>query len=190
MNLNELNIKPEIIKAVEEMGFDEFTEIQAQAIPFAKEGKDVLGQAQTGTGKTAAFVIPVLEQLDFESDDLQAIMLAPTRELAIQICQEIDKIGKYMNVRAMSVYGGEPIDKQMKLLKNRPQIVVGTPGRCLDLLNRRKLKLNNIEMPKNVNALQYESPELNVVAIAVEAGFSLSNSMLENIGGEKEEIDW
>lgn len=145
MNLNELNIKPEIIKAVEEMGFDEFTEIQAQAIPFAKEGKDVLGQAQTGTGKTAAFVIPVLEQLDFESDDLQAIMLAPTRELAIQICQEIDKIGKYMNVRAMSVYGGEPIDKQMKLLKNRPQIVVGTPGRCLDLLNRRKLKLNNIK---------------------------------------------
>ncbi len=145
MKLEELNLKPEIVKAVSEMGFDQFTEIQAQAIPFANEGRDVLGQAQTGTGKTAAFVIPVLEQLDLKSDDLQAIILAPTRELAIQICAEIEKIGKHMNVRTMSVYGGDPIDKQIKLLKNRPHIVAGTPGRCLDLLSRKKLKLHNIK---------------------------------------------
>ncbi len=145
MKLEDLNLKPEIIKAVSEMGFDSFTEIQAQAIPFANEGRDVLGQAQTGTGKTAAFVIPVLEQLDLDSDDLQAIILAPTRELAIQICAEIEKIGKYMNVRTMSVYGGDPIDKQIKLLKNRPHIVAGTPGRCLDLMSRKKLKLHNVK---------------------------------------------
>ncbi len=145
MKLNELNIKPEIVKALEDMEFQNFTEIQAEAIPHAISSRDVLGQAQTGTGKTAAFVIPILEQLDTESKDLQAIILAPTRELAIQICNEIDKIGKYMNVRTLSVYGGEPIDRQMKLLKNNPHIVAATPGRCLDLLKRRKLKLNNIK---------------------------------------------
>lgn len=145
MKIEELNVKKEIIDAVMDMGYTDFSEIQEQSIPAAIDGRDVLGQAQTGTGKTAAFVIPVLEQLDFDLDELQCLMLAPTRELAIQITQEINKIGKNLNVNVVSVYGGEQIDRQIRLLKNKPQIVVGTPGRCLDLLKRRKLKLNNIK---------------------------------------------
>lgn len=145
MKFEELNVTEKIKKATTEMGFESMTEIQEQAIPAAVSGRDVLGQAQTGTGKTAAFVIPVLENLDLEDKSVQCLMLAPTRELAIQITNEINKLGKYLNVKAVTVYGGDPIDKQIQLLKNNPQIVVGTPGRCLDMIKRKKLKLSEIK---------------------------------------------
>lgn len=145
MKYSELNVNDKILKAVEDMGFEEMTKIQEAAIMPAVMGEDILGQAQTGTGKTASFVIPVLEKLDFNSRDVQAIMLAPTRELAIQIKNEIGKIGKYMNINVVAVFGGDPIDKQIKLLRDKPQIVVGTPGRTLDLLKRKKLKLHEIK---------------------------------------------
>ncbi|MGL5020815.1 MAG: DEAD/DEAH box helicase, partial [Mycoplasmatales bacterium] len=145
MKFEELNVSEKIKKAVLEMGFEGMTEIQEQAIPSAVSGSDVLGQAQTGTGKTAAFCIPVIENLDMTMTSVQCLMLAPTRELAIQITNEINKIGKYMNVKAITVYGGDPIDKQLQLLKRNPQIVVGTPGRCLDMIKRKKLKLSEIK---------------------------------------------
>ena len=145
MNYDELEIKSEIAKAINDIGFVKMTEIQEQAIPVAMNGQDVLGQAQTGTGKTAAFVIPVLERLDLSKPNVQCLMLAPTRELAIQITAEINKLAKYMKVNAITVYGGEPIDRQMRLLRQNPQIVVGTPGRVMDLINRKKLKLHEVD---------------------------------------------
>ncbi len=145
MKFSELKVSSKIIKATDEMGYVDMTEIQNQAIPLGVDGKDVLGQAQTGTGKTAAFVIPILERLDYDAKHVQCLMLAPTRELAIQITNEIMKLGKYLNVSAITVYGGDSIEKQLKLLKNNPQIVVGTPGRCLDMIKRGKLKLDKID---------------------------------------------
>lgn len=144
MNFNELNLKPELLRAVEDMDFTTMTEIQAQAIPAAVNGDDVLAQAQTGTGKTAAFCLPILEQIQ-DNRELQAIIIAPTRELAVQITAEIKKMANYLNyIKAVSVYGGDSIEKQINLLKEKPQIVVGTPGRLIDLINRKKIKLNTI----------------------------------------------
>lgn len=145
MNLNELAIRPELIKGLEEMGFTNFTEIQAESIPHALEGKDILGQAKTGTGKTAAFVVPVLNNMKPDVKDTQCLMLAPTRELAIQIAEEVKKIGKYMNITVAALFGGEDIQKQINLLKRNPQIIVATPGRCLDLLKRKKLNVSFID---------------------------------------------
>ncbi|MGL4589128.1 MAG: DEAD/DEAH box helicase [Mycoplasmatales bacterium] len=133
-----------IIQAVEEMGFVEFSEIQKQAIPVALEGHDIIGQAQTGTGKTASFSIPILEKLDTESRNVQALIVVPTRELTLQVKEELHKLGKYLDVSVVAVYGGDPIDRQIRLLKEQPQIVVGTPGRTIDLIKRGKLKLSNV----------------------------------------------
>ncbi len=129
------------------MGFEEPSEIQVKAIPLLLESsRDFIGQAQTGTGKTAAFVIPLLEKIDYHSKDVQALILTPTRELAHQVKKEIEKIGKYMNIRSTSIYGGTSYDKQIKALKqDRPHIVVGTPGRVIDMINKRLLKLGNAE---------------------------------------------
>lgn len=144
MDFKQLEIKSQIHEAIEEIGFENMTEIQAQSIPLALQNKDILGQAQTGTGKTASFVIPILNQIEINSE-LQALILAPTRELAVQITEEIKKFGKYLKVNCISIYGGDPIERQLKLLKTGPQIVVGTPGRTIDLMNRKKLKLHNIQ---------------------------------------------
>ncbi len=136
----------EIEKALTEMGFEEFTEIQAKCIPLIKEGKDVIGHSQTGTGKTAAFTLPILEQLDFESRKIQAIVLCPTRELAVQVKREIDKIGKYIRpLKTVCVYGGEPIQRQIISLKRKPQIIIGTPGRTIDHINRKLIKLQDVK---------------------------------------------
>src|SRR5258705_7904991 len=112
-------------------------------IPKALAGYDILGQARTGTGKTAAFGIPILQNCDREGAT-QALILVPTRELAIQVETEIKRIGKHTPIRSVPVYGGQKITAQMKFLKHHPQIVVGTPGRVIDLLDRRILNLNNI----------------------------------------------
>lgn len=145
MNFNETNLRPEILKALDAMNFEKMTEIQERAVTSGIAGNDILAQAQTGTGKTAAFCLPIINQIE-DTDSLQAIMLAPTRELAVQITTEFKKMSKNIPyINAVSVYGGDPIDKQIKLLRDRPQVVIGTPGRIQDLINRKKLKLHEIK---------------------------------------------
>lgn len=146
MNFNELNLSQEILNAIADMGFEKATPIQSQTIPALIEGKDIIGQSQTGTGKTAAFTIPVLEQIDESIRKPQAMILCPTRELAVQVCAEIRRIGKYKhNIKALPVYGGEPIYHQISALRKGVQIIVGTPGRVMDHIKRRTIRLNNLK---------------------------------------------
>ncbi len=127
------------------MGFTTATAIQTQAIPFAMEGRDVLGQAQTGTGKTAAFGIPVIEKIDTNSRNTQAIVLLPTRELAVQVCEELKKLAKFTeDLNIVAIYGGDSYERQNRELRRGAQIVVGTPGRVIDHIGRGSLKLNNV----------------------------------------------
>lgn len=138
-------IDDRIIRAVEEMGYESMTPIQAQAIPLFASGQDVIGQAQTGTGKTAAFGIPILEKIIPDDKNLQAIILCPTRELAMQAADELRKFSKYMNgIKVLPIYGGQDINRQIRNLKGGVQIVVGTPGRVMDHMRRHTLKLNNV----------------------------------------------
>ncbi|GGH80834.1 DEAD-box ATP-dependent RNA helicase CshA [Pullulanibacillus pueri] len=127
------------------MGFTAATPIQAQSIPLVQSGRDVIGQAQTGTGKTAAFGIPIIEKLDAsQHKDPQALIIAPTRELAVQVARELNQLGKNKKIRAMAVYGGEDIGKQIRALKKQPHIIAATPGRLLDHINRKTIKLNQV----------------------------------------------
>lgn len=142
----ELSISKPILRALEKMGFEEATPIQAQTIPHAMQGKDVIGQAQTGTGKTAAFGVPMIEKMDASEKKIQGLVVAPTRELAIQVAEELNRIGKYKGVRSLSVFGGQHMQRQIRSLKNGPQIVVATPGRLLDHLRRRTVRTSNIQM--------------------------------------------
>jgi ATP-dependent RNA helicase DeaD len=143
----ELNLSKEIEKAIEDMGFEEATTIQAQSIPYMLEGRDVIGQAPTGTGKTAAFGITVLERIDPKSKVLQAVILCPTRELTIQVAGELKKISKYKTgIEILPIYGGQPIDRQIKALKKGVQIITGTPGRVMDHLDRRTLKMEGVKI--------------------------------------------
>ncbi|MBB6449242.1 ATP-dependent RNA helicase DeaD [Geomicrobium halophilum] len=136
-------IKPEVKTAIKEMGFEEPSPIQEKAIPKVLEGKDVIGQAQTGTGKTAAFGIPLLTKLD-ESSRVQALVLTPTRELAIQVAGELQKLSNHLNVTTLPIYGGQSIGHQIKALKRGVQVVIGTPGRVQDHLRRKTLKLDQV----------------------------------------------
>lgn len=147
MNFNEIPLRESLLRALEDRGFETATDIQSQAIPLLIEkDTDFVGQAQTGTGKTAAFSLPLLHLLDTSSKSIQAIILSPTRELANQICDEIKKLSTHDNIKTMSVYGGTPIDNQIRNLKKiKPQIVVGTPGRVLDLIGRRVLQLAEVK---------------------------------------------
>lgn len=143
----EINLSNEIQKGVAAMGFEEMSPIQSQAIPVIVEGKDIIGQAQTGTGKTAAFGIPILEMVQSEDKTVQALVLCPTRELSIQVAEEIGNIGKYKKgIQVLPVYGGQPIERQIRALKRGVQIVVGTPGRVIDHIKRKTLKIDNVKM--------------------------------------------
>ena len=138
LKFSELNISEEILKAIEDMGFEEPTPIQQLSIPLIMNGRDVTGQAQTGTGKTAAFAIPVIEKIDAKKSNVQAIILSPTRELTIQIAEEFNRLLKYRDdIRVLPIYGGQPIERQISVLNRGVQIVVGTPGRVMDHLKRR-----------------------------------------------------
>ena len=140
-------IDKRILRAVAEMGYENMTPIQKQAIPILMEGKDVIGQAQTGTGKTAAFGIPMLQRIDENDKSLQGIILCPTRELAIQAADELRKFSKYMhNVKMVPIYGGQDIGRQIKALKGGVQIIVGTPGRVMDHMRRHTIKIQNVKM--------------------------------------------
>lgn len=144
---DDLQINENIKKAIAEMGFEEPSPIQSQSIPVILSGKDVIGQAQTGTGKTAAFSIPILESIDPNNRSLQAVVLCPTRELAIQVSKEIRKLAKYMHgIKTLPIYGGQPIDRQIKSLKSGVQVVIGTPGRTIDHINRKTIKMDNVRM--------------------------------------------
>ena len=139
-------IDERIVKAVKEMGFESMTPIQEQAIPALLEGKDIIGQAQTGTGKTAAFGIPMIQMIDPEAKGTQCIILCPTRELAIQAADEIRKYAKFIpGIKVLPIYGGQDISKQIRSLAGNVQIVVGTPGRVMDHMRRHTLKLQNIK---------------------------------------------
>ena len=142
MSFTELGLKESSLKAIAKMGFESPSEIQTQAIPVLMQGDvDFIGQAQTGSGKTAAFVLPLLEKLDFKLNALQAVILAPTRELANQINEEIQKLSAFEPIRSMSVYGGTSVGLQIKDYKSKkPQVIVGTPGRVTDLIERGVLK--------------------------------------------------
>ncbi|KAB3535336.1 DEAD/DEAH box helicase [Alkaliphilus pronyensis] len=140
-----LKISNEILKVIEELGFETPTSIQEKAIPLVFQGHDLIGQAQTGTGKTAAFGIPMIEKVSFVDKAVQVLVLTPTRELAIQVADELQKFSKYKKgVKTLAIYGGQPIERQIKALRQGVQIVVGTPGRILDHIRRKTLKLNNI----------------------------------------------
>lgn len=147
LRYSDSGIHPDILKAVEEMGFETMTPIQEQAIPILLEGKDVIGQAQTGTGKTAAFAIPMIQNVDPQLKKPQGIILCPTRELAMQAAEEIRKLTKYMHgIKVLPVYGGQDIGRQIRALSQGVQIIVGTPGRVMDHLRRHTIKTKCIKM--------------------------------------------
>lgn len=142
----DLPLSPEILRGIKELEFEELFPIQAQAIVPLLRGRDVIGQAQTGTGKTAAFGVPMLERLQRNIRHVQGLVLVPTRELAIQVADHINRFGKYTPLRAIAIYGGEPIQKQISALQRGPQVVVGTPGRTIDHLKRGTLRLNTVKV--------------------------------------------
>jgi len=143
----DLGISENILKALTEMGFVKPSPIQAQGIPAVMQGSDVIGQAQTGTGKTAAFGIPLLERIDITNNAVQALILCPTRELAVQVSEEIGRLAKYQKgLRIEAIYGGDSIDRQIRSLKRGVHVVVGTPGRVMDHMERRTLKFDEVRM--------------------------------------------
>jgi ATP-dependent RNA helicase DeaD len=141
----DLNLHPQLVQAVIELGYLDATPIQAEVIPLMLAGRDVIGQAQTGTGKTAAFALPILHNLQPGSNTIQALILVPTRELAIQVSDVIESYGKYRGARVLSVYGGAPYGPQLGGLRRGVDVVVGTPGRLIDLLSRDALNLNSVK---------------------------------------------
>ena len=145
MKITEINLSQELTEALTEMGYDEFTAIQEKTLPPLLEGQDVLAEAPTGTGKTAAYSIPMLSKLNFSSSAVQALVVCPTRELAIQVIQELTKFGKHLpKFASLAIYGGQKVSTQLRGLKKNPQVVVGTPGRLNDLITRGVLSLAKV----------------------------------------------
>ncbi len=142
----EFPIDREIIRSLREIGFQETFPIQAATIPPLLEGRDIIGQAKTGTGKTAAFGIPMIQKIDRNEDSVQGLILVPTRELAMQVASDLNKFGKYLSIKTLAVYGGQPIYGQMQALQDTVHIVAGTPGRVIDHVNRGTLIIDNVKM--------------------------------------------
>ena len=146
MSFDSLGLSEPVRAAVRDMGFVTATPIQAQAIPPALDGRDVIGQAHTGSGKTAAFGIPMVERLDPEGPATQALVLCPTRELAVQVQEELARLGSHRGIRSVALYGGESYKRQLDALKQHPHVVVATPGRLLDHCNRRAVRLDGVRI--------------------------------------------
>jgi len=147
LTFEELNLSSPLLKAISDLGFEEASPIQSEAIPVILEGKDIIGQAMTGSGKTAAFGIPLLEKIDPKIKKVQALILCPTRELAIQVANEINKLGKYkLSVPALPIYGGQPIERQLRAIEKGVAVIIGTPGRVLDHLKRKTLSFADIQI--------------------------------------------
>ncbi|BCB96133.1 RNA helicase [Dissulfurispira thermophila] len=145
MKFEDFSLSKETLKAISEIGFEEPTPIQVSAIPLLLKGLDVVGQAQTGTGKTAAFGVPIVEKCQRGKNPF-AIILEPTRELAVQVSQEINKIGKFKKINVLPVYGGTSIERQIKALKRGVDVIVGTPGRIIDHINRKTIFLSDVKI--------------------------------------------
>lgn len=145
INFNDLNLHSKVLEAIDNMGFEEPSQIQAESIPIILEGNDIIGQAQTGTGKTLAFGAPILSKITPKNKHISALIITPTRELAIQVSDELSRIAKFMKILLLPIYGGQPIDRQIKSLKRGVNIIVGTPGRILDHLHRKTVDLSSIE---------------------------------------------
>jgi ATP-dependent RNA helicase DeaD len=145
IKFDELGLKDTVLNAINDLNFEYPSDIQAKSIPVSLEGFDLIGQAQTGTGKTLAFGAPMLSKMDAPNGKVQALILAPTRELAIQVSEELAKISKYEKYKLLPIYGGQSFDKQLAPLRKGVDIVIGTPGRILDHINRRTLKLENVK---------------------------------------------
>jgi ATP-dependent RNA helicase DeaD len=139
-----LGLSPDVMRAVDELGFEEPSPVQQQAIPHLLAGRDLIAQAMTGTGKTAAFGIPLVERLDPARSVIQAVVLAPTRELAVQVAEEVHRLGRHRGLRVMPIYGGQPIERQLRALRAGVQLVVATPGRMLDHMRRRSVDLSQV----------------------------------------------
>ena len=147
ITFDQLSLSDELMQAIGDTGYTEPSPIQAQAIPMILAGHDIIGQAQTGTGKTAAFGIPLIDVIDPNEKSVQALVMCPTRELALQVCNEFRKLAKYKKgLMVLPVYGGESIENQIKDLKRGVSIIVGTPGRIIDHLQRKTLKLDKVKM--------------------------------------------
>lgn len=146
ITFEKLGISHPILKALESIGFEEPTPIQEKTIPLAMQEKDVIGQAQTGTGKTAAFGIPMIEKFSKAGRKIQGLVVTPTRELAIQVAEELNRLGRIKGIRALPIYGGQHMGRQMNALKDRPHIVVATPGRLLDHFRRRTIRPQTVEI--------------------------------------------
>lgn len=145
ISFNEFALSKDVMRAIVDMGFEEATPIQSLAIPYLLDGKDIIGQAQTGTGKTCAFGIPAIERLQRDLSKVQVLILCPTRELAIQICEELKCIAKYKRwIHILPIYGGQPIDRQIQSLRRKPQIIIGTPGRVMDHMRRRTIDFSGL----------------------------------------------
>ncbi len=145
-SFGEFGLSDSVLKAVFAMGFEEPTPIQEKTIPILLKGSDLIGQAQTGTGKTAAFGVPIIENLDRDAKGVQALVLAPTRELAVQAAEEFNKLGSYKDIHAIPIYGGTSIERQITALEKGVHVVVGTPGRVLDHIRRKTLHLGSIKV--------------------------------------------
>lgn len=143
-SFGEFKLKPALLKAIGEMGFHRPTEIQTMVVPIALACKDVIVQAQTGTGKTAAFGIPILEKLLPSERGVQALVLTPTRELAVQVAADLGKLGRHLGLRTVPIYGGQTVEAQKKVLSQRIHVIVGTPGRILDHIESNNIELSNI----------------------------------------------
>jgi len=139
MKFKELNLSDQVNKSIESMGFDKLTEVQEEIIPTILQGKDVVVQAKTGSGKTAAFAIPIVDKIPELVQGPKCLVVTPTRELAVQVSEEIGLLGRHKKIRSLVVYGKQSIDKQINQLKQRVHVVVGTPGRINDLIRRKAL---------------------------------------------------
>lgn len=144
-NFADFGLEPRVLQAITELGFEEATPIQSQSIPIALTGKDMIGQAQTGTGKTAAFGLPLIHKIAKEEERIVALVMTPTRELAIQVAEEIGKLSRFKGIRSLAIYGGQDIGRQIRALKKKPQIIIGTPGRLLDHINRKTIRLDDVQ---------------------------------------------
>lgn len=145
MNFKDLGINDDIIKVLRKNGITEPTEIQKSSIAYIKQGRDVIGEAQTGTGKTLAFLLPILENISPELQSTQALILTPTRELAIQIAEEVNKLKDVKNINVLSAYGGKDIGSQLKKLKKNIHLIIATPGRLLDHIERKSIDLSKLK---------------------------------------------
>lgn len=145
MKFEEFKISEEILKAIDNLGYKNPSEVQAAVIPTALQGKDIIVKSQTGSGKTAAFAIPLCESADTEETEPQALILTPTRELALQVSQDITHIGRYKKIRSVAIFGKQPIEMQKRQLKQRVHVIVGTPGRTLDHIERGSINLHKVK---------------------------------------------